>query len=81
MKTIAIRVWNEPAVCIGLLVTIIVAGVQVASGDLQDVTVATVVQLLAPLTAGLATRSAVRPAHPRRARKVATVESSKPPRT
>ena len=60
MSEIARRVWREPAVFIGLLTTIALAVITLATGDPWDT--ATIAGVAAPLVAALGIRELVTPA-------------------
>jgi len=60
MSTIAIRAWREPAVFIGLLTTIALVIITLATGDHWDT--ATIAGVAAPLLSALGIRALVAPA-------------------
>lgn len=64
MKQIAARVWHEPAVCIGLLTSVALAVITIATGDPWD-TVA-IAAVIAPLASALGIRELVTPVHDER---------------
>jgi hypothetical protein len=59
MKKIAERIWNEPAVAIGLLATLALLVINLIGGE--DWAVETFVEVLTPLAAALGIRQFVRP--------------------
>jgi len=59
MHEIALRAWREPAVAIGLLTTVLLAIVVLATGDPWDT--AAIVGVLAPLASALGIRELVVP--------------------
>lgn len=59
MSVIAARVWHEPAVFIGLLVTGALVVITLATGDPWDT--ATIAGVLAPLLSALGIRQVVTP--------------------
>jgi ascorbate-specific PTS system EIIC-type component UlaA len=59
MKVIAARVWREPAVFIGLLTTVGLVVITLATGDKWDA--ATIAGVIAPLAAALGIRQLVTP--------------------
>jgi ascorbate-specific PTS system EIIC-type component UlaA len=61
MKAIAQRVWSEPAVFIGLLTSIGLIVITVATGDKWDT--ATIAGVIAPLASALGIRGYVSPTH------------------
>ena len=62
MKVIAQKVWREPAVFIGLLVTLLLLVAAVLS-DHVDWSVEHIIAILAPLLTALGIRTQVKPAH------------------
>jgi len=63
MKDIAVRAYQEPAVAIGLLTSVAMLVIKLASGDVWDTT--TISAVVAPLLASLGIRELVSPAiHP-----------------
>lgn len=61
MSEIARRVWHEPAVAIGLLASIALAVITVATGDPWDA--ATIAGVAGPLVSALGIRQLVTPWH------------------
>ena len=59
MSEIAKRAWREPAVFIGLLTSIVLAVITLATGDKWDT--AAITAVIAPLAAALGTRQLVTP--------------------
>lgn len=59
MKEIARRVWHEPAVCLGLLASIALVVITLATGDPWDT--ATIAGVAAPLVSALGIRELVTP--------------------
>ena len=57
MKVIAQRIWNEPAVCIGVLTTLILLGINLI-GD-NDWGIDNIIAVVAPLASALGIRQAV----------------------
>lgn len=60
MSEIAKRAWREPAVFLGLVTSIILAVITVATGDKWDT--AAIVAVIAPLASALGIRQLVTPA-------------------
>lgn len=60
MKAIMQRAWREPAVCIGLLASLILLVLQLVGDD--KFTADTVISICAPLVAALGIRQTVSPA-------------------
>ena len=61
MKEIGKRLWDEPAVVIGLLVSIALLVITLLNGDGWDVT--TVLYVIAPFASALGVRPLVKPMH------------------
>jgi uncharacterized membrane protein len=61
MKQIAVRVWKEPAVFIGLLTTVALVVITVATGGDWDAAV--IVAVIAPLVEALGIRQFVKPTY------------------
>lgn len=59
MKVIGQKLWNEPAACIGLLVTLALLVLNLIGDD--EWTAQTIIEVLAPLAASLGIRQAVIP--------------------
>jgi hypothetical protein len=57
MKVIAQRIWNEPAVCIGVLTTLILVGINLI-GD-NEWGIDNIIAVVAPLASALGIRQAV----------------------
>jgi len=60
MKVIGQKFWNEPAVCIGLLTTVILLVLQIVTGDDWDAV--NIIAILAPFVSSLGIRQTVTPA-------------------
>jgi hypothetical protein len=61
MKQIAVRVWHEPSVAIGLVTSIAVLVITLVSGDHFDL--ATIAGIIAPLASALGIRQYVTPTY------------------
>ena len=61
MKEIVTRVWHEPAVFIGLLASVALAVITIATGDPWDT--AAIAGVIAPLASALGIRQLVTPTH------------------
>ena len=62
MKALAQRVWNEPAVAIGLLTSVLLALITWVGGD--DWTVETIIAVVAPFLSAIGIRQLVSPVRP-----------------
>jgi len=60
MKEIVVRVWREPAVAIGLLVSLVLLVITLATGDKWDTS--TILAVIAPFASSLGIRQLVSPA-------------------
>lgn len=57
MKVLAQRIWNEPAVCIGLLTSLVLLALNFATGD--DWSADAIIAILAPIISALGIRQVV----------------------